>query len=137
MDYPFECKDVFLINIEVSREPEIPPDTKLQIEAQIKIALDQFPDQLQVNIRLGSSPDSVLKVQMELVGLFKYTGTDPESDKKIIGEFLNNSGIPILWPTFLPVLRSIAATMGVHGLNIPILTSFKFNFAEYEKSIED
>jgi len=135
MTNPFVCKDVFLINLEMYRKPDIPEGFKLQIEAQIKVLMDRYPEQFQVNVRLKSPEDSAVKVKMELVGLFSYVGNDPESDRKLVVDFINKSGLPIIWASLLPTLRSTAATMGVAGLNFPLPTEFDFNFVD-EKSVE-
>jgi len=136
MDYPFICNDIFLINLAVSREQDMSSESGLELEGQVKITLDNYPETLQVNCRLRSKENCPLKIQIELVGLFGYTGKTPEEDKKIINDFLNKSGIPILWPTFLPVLRSTAATMGVHGINIRVPTKFEFEFS-YKELLDD
>lgn len=132
MTYPFNCKDTFLIALEMSRKPDIPVGSKLQLEAQFKVIMDNYPDQFQVNIRLKSTEQSPIKFKTELVGLFGHNGSDPERDKLLINSYLNDSGIPIIWPTFLPVLRMVAAAMGVNGVNLPLIAPFNIELIEQE-----
>lgn len=126
MDYPFEYIDLFLTTVEFSREPDLPPGQKLQFEVQVKSILEKFPDQIQISIRLFNSKPSPLYIRMEMVGLFKYTGNNPDEDVKLVEEFMFAEAVPSLIPTLLPTVRSIGANMGVHGINLTWPGKYKF-----------
>ena len=135
MDYPFEIIDVFMINFQTKRTPEIPEKLALSIKVQTKVVLDQYPTSFQVNLRLFNSDPAPLVVKMELVGLFKYFGTNPDEDKQLIFDYLSSVGIPLMWPTFLPILRATAAQMGINTITLPIPS--KFNVDKNALSAKD
>lgn len=130
MDYPFQYINAFLIKIDLFREPKVPKEMKFTLETKVKITKDEYPERLQVNVILRTPEPSPFKAYLELVGLYKYTGTDPESDKSRIEDYVFSEVVQSLLPIFLPILRGNAALMEVHGINYQIPGKFAFSLIE-------
>jgi len=127
MIYQFEPRNIFLIKLEFSREPELPENLQLEIQAQGKVFWDAYPTRFQAKMRIRTTPSAPFSFKMEAVGLFDYTGTDPEEGKKLIPEYLNNYGFPLLWSSYLPVIKGIAANMDINALTLPLISRFSLD----------
>jgi preprotein translocase subunit SecB len=128
MPYPFSLINAFFDCLEFQREDKVPPGTQTTFVAEIKVGLDNYPTQFQVNLRLKSQEENhPIKVNMELIGLFRYSGNDPSADKDRIIEFLNNRGLFMLWPYLHLMIKSVTTQMGIEGLNLTPPAEFSLN----------
>jgi len=130
MEFPFKYINSFLIKMEIFREPKLPKELKFPLETQVKITKDEYPEKIQVNLIFRTREPSPFKAYLEMVGLYQYVGSDPESDKPLIEEFVFDIVVPSLIPIFLPILRSNAALMEVHGINYQIPDNYVFSPVE-------
>jgi preprotein translocase subunit SecB len=117
IQYPFNLVNVFFVTLHFDREPAIPNTMEMQIELQIKVIDKDFP-RLQVNIRNRTKDPSPLKLEVELVGLFDYSGNNPDQDRELITDFLRDNGIHMLLPYISQIIRIITGQMGMNPLDI-------------------
>ena len=116
MNYPFSLINAFFIAIDIKRETVLPEHMEVPIEAQVSV-IDNFPN-LQINLRSKTPDESSVKFTLELVGLFEYVGDAPEEARAIVGDFVREKGLHMLWPYFSQLTRMITGQMGMSPLNI-------------------
>jgi hypothetical protein len=125
--YPFNLTNSFFICLDIQRGPEVPPNLVLAITTEIKVVDIKFPDQFQVNLKVNSQNDDPIKFSLELVGLFSYTGNQPELDKNKFIDFLNDQGLYMMWPHLTHMLRFLSAQMGMQVLNLNMAPELYIN----------
>jgi len=126
MDYPFQFTDAFFIKINFVRKSAKLPSGTSEVNAQLKVIEDRYPEQLQINLRTISSKKSLLQLEMELVGLFKYVGSNPEEDKNLINQFVSEKAITMLWPFIIQFSKILTGVMGIQPVTLPFPIDFKF-----------
>jgi hypothetical protein len=126
-NYPFHLINSFFILLDFQREPAVTPGVALTITAEVKVVIENYPKQLQVNLNISSLKDAPIRFHLELVGLFDYSGNNPDIDKYQIVEFLNNQGLFALWPHITQMTRFITSQMGIEVINLNIPLKFLLN----------
>jgi hypothetical protein len=117
INYPFNLDNAFFVCLDFQRLATVPNNLALGIGTEIKVVTEKYPDQLQVNLRINSQDGEPLKLSMELVALFKYTGNSPDQDKEKFIDFLNDRGLIMVWPYLNQMLKFITSQMGMQALN--------------------
>ena len=118
INYPFNLDNTFFLCLDFQRQAAVPSDMVIGIGTEIKVVTEKYPDQLQVNLRVNSPDGEPLKLSMELVAIFKYTGSMPDQDKDKFIDFLNDRGIIMVWPYLNQMLKFITSQMGIQPLNL-------------------
>jgi preprotein translocase subunit SecB len=118
INYPFALVNAFFVCLDFQRQGEVPANLTLGIGIEIKVVTEKYPDQLQINLRISSQDKDPLKLSMELITLFKYTGTSPDQDKEKFIDFLNDRGFIMVWPYLNQMLKFITSQMGMQPLNL-------------------
>jgi hypothetical protein len=118
INYPFYLDNAFFICLDFQRQAAVPSNLTIGIGTEIKVATEKYPDQLQVNLRINSQDGEPLKLSMELVALFKYTGNSPDQDKDKFIDFLNDRGLIMVWPYLNQMLKLVTSQMAIQPLNL-------------------
>ena len=118
INYPFNLGNAFFVCLDFQRQAAVPSNLTLGIVTEIKVVTEKYPDQLQINLRINSQDGDPLKLSMELVALFNYTGNSPDQDKEKIIDFLNDRGLIMVWPYLNQMLKFITSQMGMQALNL-------------------
>lgn len=122
--YPFSLADVFFVSLNFRRMPKMPEPLEININAQTKVVLESYPEKLQVNLKLITPEDSPLTFSIETVGMFDYTGDDPEKDKSLIALFIANRGLHMMWGYLKQLIQIITGQMGMRPINLSIPVTF-------------
>jgi preprotein translocase subunit SecB len=125
--FPFRLNNAFFTSLEFERISELPERLDLSIGVQAKISEDEFPDRLQVHLRIKTvEEESPLTFCVELIGLFDLIEDQPEPDRSIITEFVNERALYILWPHITQMVRIVTGQMGTNPINVN--TPFEFHW---------
>jgi hypothetical protein len=63
---------------------------------------------------------------VEVVGLFDLIEGQPEPDRSIIGDFVNERALFMLWPHVTHTVKQITGQMGVNPVNVRTPDTFEF-----------
>jgi hypothetical protein len=118
INYPFNLENAFFICLDFQRQAAVPSNLTIGIGTEIRVVTEKYPDQLQVNLRINSQDGEPLKLSMELVALFKYTGNSPDQDKDKFIDFLNDKGLIMVWPYLNQMLKFVTSQMAMQPLNL-------------------
>ena len=127
ISYPYNLKNSFFISLNIQRAPEVPPNLVLAINTEVRVVDVNFPEQFQVNLKVNSQNDDPVKFSLELVGLFGYTGNQPEVDKVKFVDFFNDQGLYQLWPQITHMVRLLSSQMGIQVLNLNLAPELYLN----------
>lgn len=127
INYPFALVNVFFVCLDFQRQPAVPNEIALGIVIEIKVVAENFPGTMQVNIKISSHEGDPLKLSMELVSLFNYTGNNPDQDKEKFIDFLNDRGFIMVWPYLNQMLKFITSQMGMQPLNVNFPPEFNLD----------
>lgn len=123
--YPFVLTNAFFVTLSFERSNTLPGEIELPTEGQITVTDQQFP-RLQVNFRIKTRDDSSVRFALELVGLFDYQGNQPERDRGLIKEFVQEKGLHMLWVYIGQMIRIITAQMGMNPIDLRTPLHFEF-----------
>lgn len=115
-NFPFQLINVIFINLKLFRAPDIP---KEPIKFVIENKNMDFQDKLQVNLRVRSSENSPVNIDLELIGFFEYLDDNSKKDKDLINEFIQKQAILMLWPYIQQMIKVITSQMGIEPINLP------------------
>jgi preprotein translocase subunit SecB len=118
INYPFNLSNVFFVCLDFQRQPSMPSNLALGIVTEVKMVTENYPKTLQVNLRISSQDGDPLKLSMELVALFDYTGNSPDQDKDKFVDYLNDRGLVMVWPYLNQMLKFVTSQMGIQPLNL-------------------
>ncbi len=116
--FPFGLTEAFFVTLELSRVAELPQPLDLNLSVEARVDDSDFPDKLQVGLRVKSPDESPLKVCLELIGLFDRVPGQPEPDRSIIQDFVNERAFYILWSYVEQTVRQTTGLMGMRPLKI-------------------
>ena len=124
--YPFKLTHVFFSTISCRRKPEMPDNIETDFSIQVKVEPDNYPQKLQVDLKIESSDASPLTVQLELVSIFELVEDLPEPAVNTIVHFLNEQALHMLWPYVKQMISQLTGQMGMNPVNIQ--TPYSYNF---------
>jgi preprotein translocase subunit SecB len=116
--YPFDLTNTFFICLDFQRGSEVPPNLNIGVMAEMKVVDEHYPDHFQVNLKISSQNDTPIKFSLEMVGIFSYTGNQPDQDKNKFIDFLNDQGFLMIWPFLTQMVRFLTSQMGMQVLNL-------------------
>lgn len=123
VQYPFHFKKAFFIKIVLERTPIAPNEEDLEFKAETKCQLNSFEQEhrtLQINLRMSTVKDKPFNFSLEMVGLFEVDRGIDDPNQDLVVDFVNNRGLPLLWPQFLPAMSSLTALMNIKEMSLPI-----------------
>lgn len=132
--FPLQLDNVFFTSLQFRRVPELPDPLQLNILTQVRVYGEQFPDRLQIDLKIETPDDQPLMLSVELVGLFSAVEGQPKPDPSILSDFVNEKALYMLWPYMVQVVRQITSQMGTNPVNI--MTPYVFDFKPLEQVSE-
>lgn len=131
-EFPFELDKAFFSKLTFERIPTMPKELHLETKIEITVK-EKLPKPVQVTINIKSAESSPLKIDLQLIGLFKYLGNDPDTDKALVERYMNFQGFVVLWPNITQFFRIVTSLMGMNPLNFPSPA----RFLKLEKQISE
>lgn len=132
--YPLRLKNAFFTSLQLSRVPELPESLELNLDIQVAVNDKQFPDLLQIRLKLETPGEQPLMLSAELVGFFSRVEELPKPDRSIISDFVNEQGLHMLWPYMAQMLRLVTGQMGMNPINIR--TPYMFDSEPEKRTME-
>lgn len=128
--FPLRLTHSFFKSLNFSRASELPEPLKVEIMAEIKVRHRNFPDQLQIDLKLETAEGQPLMFCIELVGLFNLVEDQPRPSREILPDFVNQRALHMLWPYVAQMIRIVTGQMGMNPVTIPIPHYFEFSPAD-------
>lgn len=124
--YPFKLNNAFFSTLKFSRPEKVPEETlPTSFEVKINVTEDNFPEHLQIRLRMETTPEVPFEICIELIGLFDLVeGHNP--DQSIIPDFLNERALFMLWPYITQTVAQITSTMGMDPIKLATPYSYFF-----------
>lgn len=124
--FPFRLEHAFFRTLEFHREPSVPPQLNVDFSVQIKVHSEQFPDRLEIDLKVETQEEQPLTFCLELIGIFTLVEGEPKPDREILPKFVNERALHVLWPYLTQVISQATVQMGINPLKIPIPYFFAF-----------
>lgn len=97
----------------------MPEIINLPIEVQVKVTdSDEFPDRMQINLRISTPGETPLTLKAEFVGIFIYLTEQARTNQAMKYQFLKERGLHQLWSYVVQIVKIMTSQMGMNGLNI-------------------
>ena len=130
----FQLVNAFFIHLNFERPPTLPDPDQLPLTVEVKVIMENYPNRLQVNMRLKSSKESPVKFSTEVVGLFDYVGDDPEEGRAEIKDFIHYRGLHMLWSSISQMVQIVTSQMGMNPLRPNAPLEFNLDNLEFTSS---
>ena len=124
--YPFRLTNAFFSTVNCRRKPEMPANIETEFSIQVRVEHGDYPQKLQVNLKIESPDTSPLAVQLELISIFELVEDFPRPTANIIVHFLNEQALHMLWPYAKQMISQLTGQMGMNPINIQ--TPYSYNF---------
>jgi preprotein translocase subunit SecB len=131
MKYPFKLDNALFAKLEFERQPQMSEQFEIQVGVQIKVVDRDFPEKLEVHLKIQTDEDSPLRISMITIGLFSLVKGESEPERSIIPDFVSDRAFYILWAHVDQIITHTTAKMGID----PIRLQWPVNFL-YEPSPE-
>jgi hypothetical protein len=129
--FPYQLDRAFFVNLQARRAPQVPEQVSLKFSVGVRVQDQQFPDKLQVDIKLETvGDDQPFTLIAELVGLFVLVENVPEPTPDIIPTFVNKWALHLLWPYMAQMLRIITGQMGTNPIDFRTPYAFQVELLE-------
>jgi len=117
-EFPFELDDAFFTTLRFNRLPELPPTLNLEFSVEVKIHEEQFPDRLQIDVRLVTPGEQPLTLLLELVAVFTPVEGRSVPSPERLSDLVNKRALHMLWPYMVQMVRQMTAQMGMPPVNL-------------------
>jgi preprotein translocase subunit SecB len=134
VQFPIRLSDAFFTSLQIRRMPNIPEPMEIAITLGVRVHSEQFPDSLQIDLKVETAPDQPLLLSLELVALFELIEGHTRPDRSIIPEFMNQRALYMLWPYIAQIIKQVTALMGMNPVSLR--TPEVFHFALPEEVVE-
>ena len=124
--FPIRLEHAFFKTLQFSRDNKIPDDLHVNIEAGIKVHHKNFPDRLQIDLRMETVDTPPVRFCVELVGMFSLIEDYPKPERDILADFVNQRALYLLLPYINQIVHIVMGQMGVKPLKVPIPYHFAF-----------
>ncbi len=132
--FPIQLNNAFFITLEFHRTPELPDAIEIQFSVEARVHGKDFPDKLQIHLKVEAVENQPLTLFMELVGLFELVDGAPRPDHSALPDFVNERALYMLWPHVVQMVRQVTAQMGMNPVHFP--TPYNFDFRLSNEIIE-
>jgi preprotein translocase subunit SecB len=134
--FPFKLDNACFKSLEFYRESKLPKQHEIPITVALKVHDNDFPDRVQIDLRLESAEDGPLRLCLELIGLFTLVEDRPIPDQSVLLDFINEQALHMLWPYLNQAVRQITTMMGSNPVDIKTPSAFGFQRQE-ENEVTD
>ena len=118
--------------VEYKRQNVLPPQFDLPLRVELKIVDNpELPKRLQINLGVQCDDSGPISFLLVAIGLFDYTQSSENPTKQQKIDFLRHSGLAIMWPSVVRMIRLLNLETGVGQLNIA--PSIDFPIDELER----
>lgn len=135
--YPFKLTHVFFSTVNCRRKPEMPADIETEFSIQVRVEHGDYPQKLQVNLKIESPDDSPLTVQLELISIFELVEDLPKPAVSEVMDFLNDQALHMLWPYVKQMISQLTGQMGMNPVNIPTPYSYNLPILALENGVDE
>ena len=133
MIFPFRLTNTIFSRLTFTRQPEVPGNLQLKINANVQMHLANLPDGMQVDIRLETLDEQPLTFAIELIALFETIDNESEGDEidpQLAKDFVNQRAFYMLFPLVRQKISEITYIMGVKPVNLPMPVSVEIPLDE-------
>jgi len=130
--FPLRLQKAFFKSLQFKRSPTIPERSQLPISVLLRVLDKDFPDTLQIELKVETVGEQPLALSLELVGQFSQVEDRPKADRSVIPSFINEQALHMLWPYMVQMIRLVTGQMGMSPVDIPI--PYLFNFQPQEQT---
>ncbi len=117
--FPFRLNNSFFVEIRFQRREFIKQEeSPLTFNVQFKVISDDFPDELQISLKLETPDEYPVDICLEQIGLFGLVDECDTPNKDIIPDFINERALFTLWPQFTQTIKQMTAMMGMAPIEI-------------------
>lgn len=124
--FPFKLSHVFFVTLKFHRAEHVPNDTRLEFDATVGLSDENFPNSLNVLLKLETKVDQPVEIQLELVGIFELIDPIYAPSKEMIAPFINEQAMFMLWPHLSQIMRQVTALMAIPAVDMKIPYQFDF-----------
>ena len=125
--YPFKLESAFFARVALERIPQLPDEEfEIQFSVQGKTVEEQFPDVLEVQLKVQTLGEQPVTIDAIVVGKFILIEGAPEPDPSIIQRFLDEQALCILWAYLDQMVVQMTAQMGIKPIRL--LPSPEFSY---------
>jgi len=121
--YPYQLVNTFIVSISFNRARKLPPTMELPTNIGVQYTEPGFP-RIQVGLKVSSPEDSLVPFNIEVIGLFDYTGQKKEYDKPLNKEFVEEKALHMLWVYSSQMVKLVTSQMGMNPLEVRSPISF-------------
>jgi len=128
--FPFRLKNAFFIASHFERAPQSSESITIPFTAEIKVEDRDYPN-FQVNLRIENESDlQPIRIHVEVIGLFSLVENQPIPDKSLLGDFINQQALFVLWAYVKHYIQSTTSQMGIMPIDIPMPYFFDAHLPE-------
>ncbi len=130
--FPFRLEAAFFSLLHFSRQPTLPDNSQLSISTQLKVVDDEYPQKIQINLRVTTQKEQPIFFDIELIALFSHVKDQPLFSKENLQDFINQQALFMLWPYIVSEVHESTAKLGASPITLktPHLYNYKPNSAE-------
>ena len=126
LNFPFKLVTTLFSFIQCARKPEIPDDFQLGVNIQLNVLDDDFPQKIQINLKVFSLPDQPFYFNLELIAIFIPTNQPTSFPKENIPDFVNQRALFMLWPYIVSEVRDLTVKMGINSITLETPSEFHY-----------
>ena len=115
--FPFTLVSTAFLRLEFRRQPVVPDALKTVWSATIRVDESKYP-RFGVNILAEASTDQPFSFSVEIIGVFDIVAGMVQPDPAIIGEFLTERALFMLWPYVVQAVANASSQMGMPPVRI-------------------
>lgn len=125
--FPIRLDHAFFKSLQFSRDKKVPDDLSINIAAGINVHYKDFPDRLQIDLKVETVGDSPLRFCVEFVGIFGLVEDHPRPGRDILADFVNQQALYMLLSYINQMVFIVTGQMGTRPIKLPIPYHFAFN----------
>lgn len=124
--FPFRLDTTFFSLLHFSRQPNISGEFQLSIISQLKVVDDEYPQKIQINLRVTTQKEQPVFFDIELIALFSHVEDQPLFPKEDFQDFINQRALFMLWPYIVSEVHESTAKLGTPP--ITLVTPHQYNY---------
>jgi hypothetical protein len=121
--YPYQLVNMFVISISLKRATKLAEKVEMPTQVSIQYTEPSFP-RVQVAMKIATPEDALIPLELQVVGIFDYIGSQKQYDKNLNREFAEERAFHMLWVYSIQMIKSVSTQMGMKPLELRIPKSF-------------